>query len=247
MASLHDKAQAVARGLIARDVVAGRPRRLDAADQHRFLRCLLRHPYAGAMPVPIYPPMRLSQIEEHLRRQVGILRNAGACLLITMPEGRRLAGLLRAQVEALNTVESVARSSRSRDGADRTAAAGECRARSRSSNTRPAAPAIRKASCSATPICSPISAPWAASMDASSADVFVSWLPLYHDMGLIGAWLGCLYFARAALRHVAVELPGAAGKLAVGDAPVSRDFLRGAQFRFRAVHQQDRRRRYRGT
>lgn len=190
---LATMAREVARGLIARDVAPGDRVALMLPTSVDFFTAFFGILYAGGIPVPIYPPMRLSQLEDHLRRQAGILRNAGACLLISMPEGRRLAGLLRAQVETLRIVEGVA-------------------------NLREAVPPVEL-----PPVKDPDSVAliqytsgstgdpkgvvlshanllaniraMGRVMEASSADVFVSWLPLYHDMGLIGAWLGCLHFA----------------------------------------------------
>ena len=105
--ALAAKALAVGRGLIMRDIVPGDRVTLMLPTGVDFFVAFFGILYAGAVPVPIYPPMRLSQLEDHLRRQTGILRNAGARLLITLPEGRRVAGLLRAQTEFLQGIESV--------------------------------------------------------------------------------------------------------------------------------------------
>ncbi|MGD8356246.1 MAG: AMP-binding protein, partial [Methyloceanibacter sp.] len=63
--------------------------------------------YAGGVPTPIYPPARPSQIEEHLKRQASILRNAQAVLLIAEKSTSAVARLLKLQVESLRDVVSV--------------------------------------------------------------------------------------------------------------------------------------------
>jgi len=191
-AELTAKAQALARGLVGRDVAPGERVALMLPTSVDFFVAFFGILYAGAIPVPIYPPMRLSQLEDHLRRQVGILRNAGACLLITMPEGRRLAGLLRAQVDTLGSVESVSNLE--------TAAPAELPGPGSGDNvaliqyTSGSTGDPKGVVLSHANLLANIRA-MGSVMDASSADVFVSWLPLYHDMGLIGAWLGCQHFA----------------------------------------------------
>jgi 1-acyl-sn-glycerol-3-phosphate acyltransferase len=190
---LMQRARRFACGLVRRDVAPGDRVALMLPTGIDFFVAFFGILYAGAVPVPIYPPMRLSQLEDHLRRQTGILRNAGACMLITMPEGRQLAGLLGALVESLSAVASVA---------DVDAAAEPLNLPQ--SHDAEAIALIQYTSGSTGDpkgvvlshrnLLANIRAMGAA-MEASSADVFVSWLPLYHDMGLIGAWLGCLHFA----------------------------------------------------
>jgi 1-acyl-sn-glycerol-3-phosphate acyltransferase len=189
---LADAGRAVARGLLARDVAPGDRVALMLPTGMDFFIAFFGILYAGAVPVPIYPPMRMSQLEDHLRRQAGILRNAGACLLITLPEGRRLAGLLRAQVETVRAVESAA-SLREQAPANLPLVNNPHSIAliqyTSGSTGDPKGVVLTHANLLAN-----IRAMGHA-MEASSADSFVSWLPLYHDMGLIGAWLGCLHFA----------------------------------------------------
>lgn len=150
---------------------------------------------AGGVPVPIYPPVQAAQLEEHVRRHARVLANAEARLLVTVPEARTVAALLRAQVPSLRAVVAAAELA----ATDARAAAvhfaepraGDLAFLQYTSGTTadPKGVMLTHANLLAN-----IRAMGAA-VRASALDVFVSWLPLYHDMGLIGAWLGTLYYA----------------------------------------------------
>ncbi|WP_316976395.1 AMP-binding protein [Shumkonia mesophila] len=148
---------------------------------------------AGGIPVPIYPPARPTQIEEHVRRHAGLARNCRAAAMITDDEARRLGRLLRSQVEGLRHVVTVAELTAAAVTADAGAlpavAAGDIAFLQYTSGSTgtPKGVTLTHANLLAN-----VRAMGKA-LEVGPGDVCVSWLPLYHDMGLIGAWLGSLY------------------------------------------------------
>ena len=190
--ALREQARMVARGLREHGLLPGDRVAIMLPTGAAFFQAFFGTLYAGGVPVPIYPPMRLSQLEDHLRRQAGILRNAGATFLLAPPEGRALAGLLKAQVETLRAVAHVddVRSDTPAPLPPGAKATDLAMLQYTSGSTGdPKGVMLTHGN-----LLSNIRAMGSA-IEASSKDIFVSWLPLYHDLGLIGAWLGSLYFA----------------------------------------------------
>ncbi|MEJ2424309.1 MAG: AMP-binding protein [Candidatus Thiodiazotropha sp.] len=146
---------------------------------------------AGAVPVPIYPPTRLSQLEEHLRRHGRILQNAGVGLLITFPEAGRVAQLLKPLVPSLRHIVDWSLLDSATGSIQRVFGSGEDIAFLQYTSGSTGDP--KGVVLSHDNLLANIRAMGQA-VEVTPEDVFVSWLPLYHDMGLIGAWLGSLYF-----------------------------------------------------
>jgi 1-acyl-sn-glycerol-3-phosphate acyltransferase len=189
--ALHREAAAVATGLLARDVLPGDTVAIMLPTSRQYFATFAGVVLAGAVPVPIYPPARPSQLADHLRRHTGILANARAGLLVTVPEAVPLGRLLRANVESLHHVvvpESLADAAGGALPRPRSADLAMVQYTSGSTG-QPKGVALTHENLLAN-----IRAMGQASA-VSGEDTFVSWLPLYHDMGLIGAWLSSLYFA----------------------------------------------------
>ncbi|WP_201297031.1 AMP-binding protein [Billgrantia tianxiuensis] len=96
-ADLDREAQGVAAALASRGVSQGDRVALMLPTSRDYFIAFFGVLRAGAVPVPIYPPARPAQLEEHLRRHGRILNNAGAGLLITVAEARSVAHLLHAE------------------------------------------------------------------------------------------------------------------------------------------------------
>ena len=143
---------------------------------------------AAAIPVPIYPPARASQLEDHvLRHSRHPRQRAAPCCWSRCP--RRWSS----RVCCRPAWPGCAMSSTPQQLAARGGAPTPVALRgddiafiqyTSGSTGNPKGVALTHANLLAN-----IRA-MAQAVQATPRDVFVSWLPLYHDMGLIGAWLG---------------------------------------------------------
>lgn len=191
-AQLHRGAAAIAAGLVARGVRAGTAVAIMLPTSPEYFYSFCGVLLAGGIPVPLYPPARLAQIGDHLQRHAGILANAQAPILITVAQARPLAALLKAST---GTLQSVLTPQELEDGAGapvhpmlRTHDIALLQYTSGSTGS-PKGVVLSHANLLAN------LRAMGKTLAVGAQDVFVSWLPLYHDMGLIGAWLGSLYYA----------------------------------------------------
>ena len=191
-AALLKDAERVAVGLRERGLQPGHTAALMLPTGRDYFSCFIGTMLAGGVPVPLYPPARLPQIEDHLRRHARILSNALASTLITTPEVQPIARLLKSQVPEMRTIVTPAELRSAEAELIKTSA-------------QPGDIAFLQYTSGSTGIPKGVVLTHAnllaniraigGVIQVDSTDVFVSWLPLYHDMGLIGAWLGSLYFA----------------------------------------------------
>ncbi len=191
---LLSQAAAVALSLQQRRLRAGDRVALMLPTSADFFFCFLGAMLAGGIPVPIYPPFRADRIEEYAARQAAILRNAEVRWLITFARAARLAHLLKPRVPSLEAVLTATQlTARTADATAVTpvrAVRGEDLAflqYTSGSTGHPKGVMLTHANLLANirAICEAVG--------LRPDDVGVSWLPLYHDMGLIGTWLLPLY------------------------------------------------------
>jgi fatty-acyl-CoA synthase len=184
-------ASAVAGGFAEAGVEPGETVALMLPTGEEFFAAFLGVQLAGGIPVPLYPPFSLDRIAEYTGRQSRILTSAGARILITVSRGQAVGQVLRSRVPSLREVTTVATLAGRGRAAPTVALTGESPALIQYTSGSTGDP--KGVLLTHQNLLANVRA-IAAAVAMTPTDVGVSWLPLYHDMGLIGCWFTPLYF-----------------------------------------------------
>ncbi len=161
-------------------------------DNADFVFAFLGAIRAGIIPVPIYPPTGLGKLAGYLENTLHIVARSGARILLTNAEVKRMLGTIQAQAPELEKVVAIEglRSSREELSPARVTLDDIALLQFTSGSTsRPKGVVLTHRN---------LAANVRAIMELGigirdGVDSGVSWLPLYHDMGLIGFVIAPLY------------------------------------------------------
>ena len=187
-AQMWRRAQRCAAAMQAMGVRRGERVGLILPDSSEFIDCIFGAMLAGAIAVPIYPPMNLGQFDAYLTNTTHILRQAGCSVVITDDKVSPILGKLMASVPGLRAIESYAN----------VLAGVPMAAEPNGVVVRPDDIAFLQFTSGSTSQPKGVTLTHAnllaniaaigggAGIQISRESSGVSWLPLYHDMGLIG-------------------------------------------------------------
>ncbi|MEE6167656.1 MULTISPECIES: fatty acyl-AMP ligase [unclassified Mycolicibacterium] len=187
---VHDRAVSIAADLLKRGVRKGDRVALVLPTCPGFVECFFGVLCAGAIPVPLYPPVRLGKMAEYHRRTAAMLRSVDAVLVVTDERIRRLLGVaVQAAAPRLGCVTASDLGGADSDLVE--VAPNDIALIQFSSGTthdpKPVALTHRNLLFNLAAISSRLDE------EGIANPVGVSWLPLYHDMGLIGNLLSAFY------------------------------------------------------
>ncbi len=196
-AELFERALRAAGGLAARGIRSGDRVAIVAATSPEFFDGFFGALLAGAVPVPLYPPVRLGRLAEYHERTAAMLRAARVRLVLTDSRTRRVLGrtieraLPELGCEQLSELHAAPLAARVLDPDSLgfiQFSSGTTRA------PKPVGLTHRQILANVDAIGGAIlnAYPESERFQHSAA----SWLPLYHDMGLVGGVFTSLFYGR---------------------------------------------------
>lgn len=186
---IEQKTASIAAGIQQAGLKKGDRIGIIVVEPEQFVLTFLAALRLGVVPVPLYPPLSMGNLDAYAQRTATILKSAGARMLVT---SARLQNLLWSQVDLVPSLDRLVRAE------DLVANAAPTYPEilpqdiaflqyTSGSTSDPKGVVVTHSNLVAN--CSAFMGPHGLDLNPFH-DVGVSWLPLYHDMGLIGFVIG---------------------------------------------------------